>query len=211
MLSGYVFATKAIGKKNLLNSSISSTFPHNMVNFGTLTAEIGWWVWGTPANYNGFRVLASLLHWLRSTEVNQTLHSVWPSPGLVHSIYILGGSCPLRCQVQNWLCVPVLRSPILAALLHCTQASAKLCGVVQGMELRNFSIGRHLYSAGQPSRWASAHILVNVCLCQCFGTVGVGWHEGHMAWLKNCFIVSVLGVHRAVCKNGPLDNNQKQE
>jgi len=31
---------------------------------------------------------------------------------------------------------------------------------VQGMELRNFRRGRHLYSAGRPSRWASAHILV---------------------------------------------------
>jgi len=31
-----------------------------MANFGQLTAEIGWRVWGTPANFNGFRVLASL-------------------------------------------------------------------------------------------------------------------------------------------------------
>jgi len=28
--------------KNLLNSNISSTCPHNMVNIGPLTAEIGW-------------------------------------------------------------------------------------------------------------------------------------------------------------------------
>ena len=27
-----------------------------------LAAEIGPVVWGTPANYNGFRVLAALLH-----------------------------------------------------------------------------------------------------------------------------------------------------
>ena len=33
-------------------------------------------------------------------------------------------------------------------------------GVVQGMELRNFRRGRHLYSAWRPSRWASAHILI---------------------------------------------------
>jgi len=65
-------------------------------------------------------------------------------------------------HVQNSLCVQVLRSPTLGALLHGTQAagSAKLCGVVQGMELRNFRRGRHLYSAERPSRWASAHILV---------------------------------------------------
>jgi len=49
-------------EKNLLNSNISSTCLHNMVNFGPLTAEIGSLVWGTPANFNGFRVLAALLH-----------------------------------------------------------------------------------------------------------------------------------------------------
>jgi len=52
-------------------------------------AEIGSGVWGTPANFNRFRVLASSLQRRRSMEVNQTLHDVWPSPGLVH--YILSG------------------------------------------------------------------------------------------------------------------------
>jgi len=60
-LSGYIFATKACidnRKKNLLNSSVSPTCSHTM---GPLAAEIGSLVWGTPANFNGFRVLASLL------------------------------------------------------------------------------------------------------------------------------------------------------
>jgi len=48
-------------RKKLLNSSISSTCPNNMANFGPLTAEIGLGVCGTPANFNGFRVLPSLL------------------------------------------------------------------------------------------------------------------------------------------------------
>jgi len=64
-ISGYIFATKACidnRKKNLLSSNVSSTCPHNMVNFGPLAAEIGPVVWGTPANFNGFRVLAALLH-----------------------------------------------------------------------------------------------------------------------------------------------------
>ena len=74
-------------KKNLLNTNISSTYPHNIVNFGPLTAMIGCWVSGTPANFNGFRVLASLLHQCRSTEVIQTLHDVWPSPGTGHHLY----------------------------------------------------------------------------------------------------------------------------
>jgi len=49
-------------EKKLLNSNTSSTCPDNMVNFGLLTAQICWRVWGTPANFNEFRVLAALLH-----------------------------------------------------------------------------------------------------------------------------------------------------
>jgi len=147
----------------LLNGNIFSIRLHNMVNFGPLTAEICWRVLGTPANFNGFRVLTSLLHRRRSTEVSQTLHNVWPSPALVYCVHF-GGCCPLTefCQLQNSLCVQVLRSPILSALLHGTRAlaSTDVCGVVQGMELRNFRRGRHIYSTGRPSRWASAHILV---------------------------------------------------
>ena len=48
--------------KNLLSNNKFSTCAHNMVNFGLLTAKICWRVWGTPANFNGFRVLAALLH-----------------------------------------------------------------------------------------------------------------------------------------------------
>jgi len=83
--------------KDLLISSMSSRCPHNMVNFGPLAAEIGLPVWGTPANFNGFRVLAVLLH------------------------------------------------------------GSQVVGVSQAAP---FNRGRHLCSAGWPSRWALAHILV---------------------------------------------------
>jgi len=45
---------------------------HNIVDFGPLAAEIGLPDWGTPANFNGFRLLASLLHRRHSPEANQT-------------------------------------------------------------------------------------------------------------------------------------------
>ena len=83
-------------EKDLLSSNTSSTCPHNMVNFGLLAAEIVSLVWGTPANFNRFRVLAALLH-----------------------------GTPVVGISQNF-----------AALNR----------------------GRHLYSAGRPSRWAFAHI-----------------------------------------------------
>ena len=60
-------------EKNLLNIDTSSTYPRNMVNFGLLTPEIRWRVWGTPSNFNGFRVLAALLHVSLVVGVNQTL------------------------------------------------------------------------------------------------------------------------------------------
>jgi len=74
-LSGYIFATKAYidnRKKPLKQSDMSSICPHNMVNFGLLTAEICWRVWGTPANFNGFRVLGATARHL-VVGVSQTL------------------------------------------------------------------------------------------------------------------------------------------
>ena len=83
----------------MLNSNTSSICAGNMVNFGLLLmAEICWRVWGTPATFNGFRVLAALL---------------------LHGTLVVGVS----------------------------QTAA-------------LNRGRHLYSAGRPSRWALTHILV---------------------------------------------------
>jgi len=98
----------------LCTEVMSATCPHNMVNFSLLAAEIVSLVWGTPANFNGFSVLASLLQRRRSTEASQTFHNVWPLPGLVDYIYIFGSCCCVTelCQVQNSLCVlQVLHSP----------------------------------------------------------------------------------------------------
>jgi len=79
-----------------------------MVNFGQLTAEIGWRVWGIPTNFNGFRVLAALLLRHRSLEANQTLHDVWPSPGLsTLNIHRVSKSVPpLACynfDTHEWI------------------------------------------------------------------------------------------------------------
>jgi len=43
-----------------------------MVNFGPLAAEIGLPLWGTPANFNGFCVLAALLHGSQVVGISQT-------------------------------------------------------------------------------------------------------------------------------------------
>ena len=43
-----------------------------MVNVGPLAADIVSLVWSTPANFNGFRVLAALLHGTLVVGVSQT-------------------------------------------------------------------------------------------------------------------------------------------
>jgi len=71
-LLGCIFANKAyIG--NWKSSNTSSTCPCNIMNFSPLTAEIGSGVWGTPANFNGFCVLALLLLGTLVLGVSQTL------------------------------------------------------------------------------------------------------------------------------------------
>jgi len=127
---------KLVKQKYLLHMS----YNRPMANFGPeRLSSIG--VFGATQQIStGFRVLASLLQRRRSTGVSQTLHRVWPSPGLVHYIYILGSSCPLTefCSVTARHSSSG-RHPNFVAL----------------------SKGRHLYSAGRPSRWALAHILVS--------------------------------------------------
>ena len=108
-LSGYIFATKARidnRKKNLLSSNMSSRRSHNMVNFGPLTAEMGSGVWGTHAHFNGFRVLAALLHGTLVVGVSQTLrrwtegatymrqggHHVGPMPNVMAALPNIGGA-----------------------------------------------------------------------------------------------------------------------
>ena len=49
-VGGYIFVTKGY-IDNRTNSNISSTCPHNMINFGWLTADIGWRVWDTLSKF----------------------------------------------------------------------------------------------------------------------------------------------------------------
>jgi len=94
----------------LLNSNTSSTCPDNMVNFGLLTAEICWRVWGTPTNFNGFRVLAALLHGTLAVGVSQTaalnrerhLYSTGrPSLWALTHIFSFRWICEHGCQVLS--------------------------------------------------------------------------------------------------------------
>jgi len=71
-VSSQLMHVSTIGK-NSLNSNTSPTCRHNMVNFSPLTADIRSGVWCTPANFNGFCVLAALLQGNLVVGVSQTL------------------------------------------------------------------------------------------------------------------------------------------
>jgi len=63
-LSAFIFTTKACidnQKKKLVTQQYLLHMSPQYGELSPLMAEISWRVWGTPANFYGFRVLASLL------------------------------------------------------------------------------------------------------------------------------------------------------
>jgi len=128
-ISSQLRHVSTIGKN--LSGNISFTCSHNMVNFSILAADIGWPVWGTPANFNGFCVLAALLHGTVVVGVSQT------------------------------------------AVLN---------------------RGRHLYSAGRPSRWALGHISSwSWFLCPWICDF---WLIHELVYFLQCFDMTLLMVDR---------------
>ena len=123
-----------------------------MANFGPLAAEIGPVVWGTPANFNAFRVLASLLQRRRSTEANQTC-TMFGAPLGCYSIYISGALAPDR-NLSGAKCT--LRPSL--AFSYIGSVTARHSSSRRQPNFATLNRGRHLYSAGRPSRWALAHI-----------------------------------------------------
>jgi len=109
------------------------------------------------------------------------LQDVWPSPGLVHYVYIFRGSCSLTevCLVQNLLYVQVLHSSIFAALLQGTPAAGisqtLLCGTRNGTSY--FCRGHHIFG------WAAI-------------TLGIGPHSSSLMF-KGPVVHNVIRILQA--------------
>ena len=117
-------------EKNLLSSNISSTCPHNMVNFGPLAAEIRPVVLGTPANFNGFRVLAAVS--LNGIQPNCTMFGCllgWYMTYIFFSQVLAPSRNFARCKIHFAFksCALVFWQRYCMALQQ--RASVKLCGV----------------------------------------------------------------------------------
>jgi len=71
-ISSQLRHVSTIGKK-LVKQNVSSRCPPQYSELGPLAAEIGLPVWDTPANFNGFRNFAVLMHSSQVVSVSQTL------------------------------------------------------------------------------------------------------------------------------------------
>jgi len=134
---------------------------HMSSQYGELRPTSGWDRFlslGTLANFNRFRILVSLLQRRRSMEANQALHDVWQSPGLVHYVYIFGEFLPRNRILPG--ATFTLHSSIALSYFGSVTARHSSCG--HQPNFAAFNRGRHLYLAGRPSRWALAHILVDI-------------------------------------------------
>jgi len=133
--------------------------------YGELRPISGWdrfTSFGHPVNFNGFA------QWLRYYVTHRKLTKLCTMFGRLmgsYTIYTFSGALSpwrnfARCKVHftSKSCVLLYIGSVRTTLQQ--RESAKLCGVLQGIELQNFRRGRHLHLVGRPSCLASAHILV---------------------------------------------------
>jgi len=92
---------------------------HNMVNFGPLAAEISLPVWGTPANFNGFRILAALLHGSQVVSISQTLQRSTEG-----ATYVRQG------PPSRWALAHILVDVFLHVYLNVYYASDSVCCII---------------------------------------------------------------------------------
>ena len=159
ILSGCIFAIKAHidnRKKPVKQQYLLHMSSRYMANFGPLTAEIGS-EFGAPQQIStGF---ASCLRYCSDVAHRRPTKLCTMFGRLMgwYTIYTFSGAlapsrnfarCNIHCTSKS--CVLLYWQRYCTAVQQ--RASAKVCGVVQGMELRNFRRGRHLYSARRPSR-----------------------------------------------------------
>jgi len=155
-------------RKKLLNRNISST---HLPQYGKLRPTNGWDRFGSLGHPCKFQRVSRLAFVIAPTSLTggQPNFARCLPVSYAGTLYIhFGGGAfaPwqnfVRCKIHFTSTVQVLRSPILAALLHGTPAAGVSQTSRRGTRngITDFRKGRHLYSAERPPRWASAHILV---------------------------------------------------
>jgi len=126
-LSGYIFAINArIDNRKIVKQQY---LLHISPQYGELRPTNGWDRFGSSRHHSKFQSVSRLRFVTAPTSLNGGHQNFAGCLALscASTLYIhFWGSCRLAefFQLQSSLCVQVLRSPILAALLHGTRAAA---------------------------------------------------------------------------------------
>jgi len=141
----------------LLSSNISSTCPHNMVNFGPLAAEIGPCSLGHLSKFQS----TDFASWQRyCSDVAQR------KPTKLCTVFTVSWAGTRRTHFWRFFprygILPGAKFTLhsILALLYFGNITAWHSSSGREPNFAALSPGRHLYSARRPSRWALAHILV---------------------------------------------------
>jgi len=127
---------------------------HMSPQYGELRPTSGWDRSGSLEHPSKFQQISRLGSITAATSLNGSQQNFarylavsWA--GTLHTHF--WGSCPLR---------NITLHPPSLALLYFGSITARHLSSWREPNFAALSTGRHLYSAGQPSRWALAHILV---------------------------------------------------
>ena len=158
VLSGYIFATKTHRQsEKTCKQQYMPTCLHNMVNFGPLSVEIGLLVWAPQQISTGFA------SWLRLAT---SLNGSQPNFARCLTVFWAGTLCKhFRGLLPRNGILPGAKFTLRPSLVLSYIGSVTARHSSSGRQLNFATLSRkcHLYSAGRPSRWASAHILVYEC------------------------------------------------
>jgi len=152
-----------------------------MVNFGPLAAEISLLVWSTPANFNWFaswlRYCTDVAQW-RSTKLCTMFGSLlgW------YAIYTFSGALAPNGILPRakFTLRPSLAFSYIGSVTAWHSSSVCQSNFAAWDKEGNYRTftphSLHLYSAGRPSLWASAHILVlGLIISNAVMMLGASW------------------------------------
>ena len=140
----------------MLNSNISPHVLTIMVKFGRLAAEIGSLVWGIPSEFQRVSRLAFVT---AATSRNGSQ----PNFARCLAVSCAGTSyVHFRELLSRNRILPGVKFTLRPSLARCYIGSvtARHSSTRRQPNFAALNRGCHLYSAGRPSRWALAHMLV---------------------------------------------------
>jgi len=167
-LSGYIFAIKAhIDNRKICQTAIS---PSHVPQYGELWPTNGWDLLASLGHPSKFqRVISRLGFVTAATSLNQTLQGVWPSSGLVHYVYIFRAFAPYRnfatCKIHFRPSLAFSYIGSVTARHSISGRQRKFAASYKEWNYGTFADGAIYSTAGRPSRWASAHMLVIGSIC----------------------------------------------